>query len=112
MKRPLCVCGCRRPGVHRHHVFLEQRLPARARRDGRNLVWLSFDCHGAHHGGGPGRLPLTALPDAVFEFAAEIVGPSAFDYFRRRYRGDDPRLAALLDLPVPERAPVGRRLRP
>ena len=38
-----------------------------------------------------------ALPDSVFSFAAELVNAGwAFEYLRRRYSGDDPRLEALL----------------
>lgn len=112
MTRPLCVTGCGRRGAHRHHVILEQRLPRRLKADARGLVWLCFDCHQRHHAGGPGRLHVRCLPDSVFALAGEALGPAAFDYFKRRYNGADPRVDALLQIPAPDRAPVGRRTRP
>lgn len=64
--------------------------------DGRNLVLIAHDCHGAHHSRAR-PLPLRVLPDSVFEFAAELMGAeAAFEYLRRRYTGKDPRLEALL----------------
>jgi len=64
--------------------------------DKRNLVWLAYDCHMAHHNRAP-ALTLAKLPDSVFEFAAELLGPGeAFEYLRRRYDGQDARLDALL----------------
>lgn len=102
--KPRCVCGCGRRGGHDHHVVYRQELRHRASRersyraletDRRNIVVVAFDCHGGHHSGAR-RLPLHVLPDAVFEFAGELMGPAAFDYLERRYAGGDPRLDALL----------------
>jgi hypothetical protein len=108
------VCGCGRRGRHRHHVVYQQELRARMRAggrldkerreayaraisDSRNLVWMDFDCHFAHHNASR-RLPLSVLPDSVFEFAVELMGASAaYCYLRRYYAGEDPRLDALLD---------------
>lgn len=56
---------------------------------------MAFDCHLAHHGRSR-VLPLERLPDSVFAFAVELLGPAAFDYLRRRYGGEDVRLDALL----------------
>jgi hypothetical protein len=65
-------------------------------RDPRNLVPVTFACHGAHHGRSR-PLPLRVLPDAVFEFAAELMGDGpAYEYLNRTYVGRDPRLDALL----------------
>ena len=64
-------------------------------RDPRNLVPVAFACHGAHHGRSR-PFELGALPDEVFEFTGELLGPAGFDYLRRRYVGEDPRLDALL----------------
>jgi hypothetical protein len=108
-----CVCGCGRPVAARHHVVYEQELRkvvgalrhtglARVDRDRllrlttdpRNLVFVAFDCHGAHHSGAR-RYPLSVLPDSVFEFAAEVLGPRAHRYLRARYAGDDARLDLL-----------------
>jgi hypothetical protein len=63
--------------------------------DPRNHVPVAFACHGNHHGRSR-PFPLERLPDAVYEFAAELMGPAAFDYLRRRYSGEDARLDALL----------------
>jgi hypothetical protein len=64
--------------------------------DPRNLVPVAFVCHERHHS----RflpLELRVLPDSVFEFAAELLGPGpAHLYLARYYRGRDPRLDALL----------------
>lgn len=108
-----CVCGCGRAGRHRHHAVYQQEIRARmgaagrldktARRalaravaDQRNLVWMDFDCHLAHHNASR-RLRLRLLPDSVFVFAAELLGgPAAYEYLRRRYVGGDRRLDDLL----------------
>lgn len=118
--RPRCICGCDERVAAQHHVVYKQELKrvASERGDGRrpggwpggswktlvndprNLVHVAFDCHGAHHlRAKPYRLVM--LPDSVFEFAAEVLGPGkAFNYLRRRYDGKDERLDALLDGPV------------
>jgi hypothetical protein len=96
--RSRCVCGCRKRGVHRHHVVYEQHVVRAGGKlkDARNLVWLAFDCHLAHHGRSR-VLPLGVLPDSVFVFASELLGAgAAFEYLRRRYAGEDARLDALL----------------
>ncbi len=107
-----CVCGCGRRGRQRHHVVYCQELRRVARqvaggppnvalemeleRDARNLVWVAVDCHAGHHARSA-QLPLRVLPDSVFEFAAEVLGAGpAYEYLRRRYAGEDPRLEALV----------------
>ncbi len=113
--RGSCFCGCKRPAVHRHHVIYAQELrrvvadgrslrmalPAPDREhlaalvsDPRNLVAVAFECHGAHHGRSV-PYELSVLPDSVFEFAAEVLGPRAHGYLRRRYAGRDARLDEL-----------------
>ncbi len=62
--------------------------------DPRNLVPVAAQCHGAHHGRSV-PYELSMLPDSVFEFAAEVLGPRAHGYLRRRYVGRDPRLDEL-----------------
>ena len=101
-ERPLsnaCVGpDCHRRGVHAHHAVYRQHLPAGTLRDPRNLVRVCFECHGAHHGRSR-VLPLRVLPDPVFAFAADALGPSAaYSYLARYYTGPDPRLDALLDI--------------
>lgn len=111
--RRRCVCGCGRRAQHGvgHHVIYQQQLrkltvrdvgpPDIAReialiRDKRNLVPVALECHHAHHNGSR-KLPLAVLPDGVFEFAGEVMGPGkAYDYLRRHYANDDPRHDALL----------------
>lgn len=114
--RGLCFCGCKRPAVARHHCIYEQELrnvvaagrsskaalPAADRAllaelvsDPRNLAPVAFDCHGAHHLRAQ-PYSLSVLPDSVFEFAAEVLGPRAHGYLRRRYAGRDERLDDLL----------------
>ncbi len=104
--RRCCACGCgRKKGLHRHHVVYQQRLRQvdaerfdTLRADPRNIVLLAFRCHGQHHARRE-VLPLRVLPDSVYEFAAEVLGYGpAFEYLRRHYAGDDPRLDALLDV--------------
>lgn len=108
-RRARCVCGCGQASANNHHVIYQQELRHRkntaewrAMRNGvkiahdpRNLVPMAFDCHMAHHNRSR-VLSLVVLPDVAFEFAGLLMGPAAFDYLRRRYRGDDPRLEALL----------------
>lgn len=98
-----------------HHVVTQQKLREVARsrvkgligswdrqlvRDERNLVGVAFDCHNNHHRGARDehRLALSALPDECYEFAAEVLGAAAaYEYLRRNYRGEDPRLVRLLE---------------
>lgn len=117
--KPRCVCGCggRAAPGRGHHVVYQQHikklllerhrernvpgpldlvLEERLLNDKRNLVPISRKCHAAHHNASK-RLPLRVLPDSVFEFARELLGAgAAFEYLRRRYAGNDPRLDALL----------------
>lgn len=94
-----CFCGCGNRAVHRHHVVYVQELrrAGGSPRDRRNLVLVAHDCHGGHHNRSH-PYALRVLPDSVFEFAAEVLGPGpAFEYLKRRYSGDDVRLDALLE---------------
>lgn len=95
-RRPRCI-ACAGRAVHRHHTIYEQHIEREGGdvADDRNLVWVCFQCHGAHHGRSA-PLELGMLPDSVFAFAFDLLGPASFDYMRRRYSGDDPRLEALL----------------
>lgn len=113
----LCFCGCGARAEDRHHCLYEQDLrrayrstrPAAVRGglekdpawleltyDPRNLVSVSRRCHSNHHSRArPYHLPM--LPDSVFEFAAEVLGAGrAYNWLRRHYNGEDPRLDALL----------------
>jgi hypothetical protein len=111
--RQVCVCGCGARAVALHHVVYQQQLRVVARQqrrdalertlreralvgDVRNLVPVAFACHGQHHSR-QAPLDLRVLPDSVFEFAAEVLGPGpAWSYLDRRYRGRDPRMDAML----------------
>lgn len=64
--------------------------------DYRNLIALCPGCHAAHHSRAR-PLALAILPDSVFAFAREAMGDSrAYEYLRRFYTGEDPRLDVLL----------------
>lgn len=81
-----------------HHVVYQQRVRSAGGDPGdlRNLILVGDDEHERHHNRSR-PFPLTRLPDSAFEFAAELLGRgSAYNYLRRRYAGDDPRLANLL----------------
>lgn len=75
-----------------HHVVYAQEVRRRGGNewDGRNAMRLCDRCHGKHHG--PQRIALGRLSEANLDFAFELLGPFAYDYLRRRYTGDDPRL--------------------
>jgi hypothetical protein len=95
-----CVCGCMRRAVHSHHVVYQQELRRRggSTTDVRNIVRIAGKCHRWHHDRHV-VLPLAVLPDGAFEFAVELMGAgAAYEYLRRRYAGEDPRLAALLSV--------------
>lgn len=103
---------CLKRAPHRHHVVYEQELqrrwdsspevrerwPAyrRLREDCRNLVDMCHHHHFAHHDGSRSKIELSMLPDEALEFAFELLGAYAYDYLRRRYAGDDPRLESHL----------------
>jgi len=58
---------------------------------------MAFNCHGAHHGRSR-TLSLAVLPDSAYSFAVEVLGAgAAYEYLRRRYTGDDPRLTSILE---------------
>jgi hypothetical protein len=78
-RRPSCICGCGQRSVHDHHAVYEQHVERAGGdvKDGRNLVPVAFACHGAHHGRSR-PFELGMLPDSVYEFAGELLGPSVF----------------------------------
>lgn len=115
-----CICGCGQVGRHKHHAIYQQHIRQYAKhdptgwgwgyeekaavssrvagllRDKRNLIPVAFECHDAHHRGAE-RYRLHMLPDSVFEFAEELMGPGpAYEYLRRHYDGSDMRLELLL----------------
>jgi hypothetical protein len=66
------------------------------RSDERNMIPLCDPCHDRHHSRQE-PLPLSVLPDSVYEFAAEVLGlDAAWSYLSRRYEGADARLDALV----------------
>lgn len=107
MNPPLCICGCGQMAVALHHIVFQQELRrvaggdealrVRLVSDERGMVPVAQSCHErAHSRSRP--LPLSALPDEVFEFAEETLGTGrAYNYLRRTLIGEDPRLDALLD---------------
>jgi hypothetical protein len=100
-----CVCGCGQPAVQRHHCVTRSTIRKQGRtkaerialeRDERNLAPIAASCHYDHHAHAR-KLPASVLPDSVFVFAAELMGPgAAFEWLIRHYEGQDPRLDALL----------------
>lgn len=97
-----CACGCGRPATILHHCVRRQEI---RRYDGsmgdeRNLIPLAHDpCHEWHHNAAR-RLRSSVLPDSVFEFAAELMGPGrAANFMIRHYSGavNDKRVLGLLD---------------
>ena len=93
----LCEGGSR--VLAAHHVCYKQHVVA-ARGDvwdPRNRLVLCATCHTRHHAGGEGRLKALTLRPENYVFAAELLGPgAAYEYVRRRYRGRDVRLGAML----------------
>ncbi len=95
-QNPACANGKGR--LHVHHCVYAQAVVREGgdKWDPRNRLLLCSFCHLSHHKGGT-PLPIAVLPDSVFEFGAELLGPeAAFEYIKRRYAGNDPRHAALL----------------
>lgn len=92
------VCGARRV-THGHHVIYEAEVARHRpteRHDLRNRLVVCVPCHGSHHKRTK-PIHLNNLPDSVFQYGAELLGPGrAYEYLRRRYDGADPRLDALL----------------
>lgn len=98
-----CVI-CKSKRVVSHHTVYEQEV----RRRDRSLIWdvrnrtpICGRDHMRHHDDSPWKIPLAKLPDAAIEFAIDLLGPFAYDYLRRHYSGDDPRLDAALNKPGP-----------
>ena len=80
-----------------HHVTYRQavRRASGDEWDPRNAMTLCTSCHGHHQRGRV--IPLTSLSAGALEFAVDLLGAGpAFEYLRRRYAGDDPRLESHL----------------
>lgn len=78
-----------------HHVIEKQwlRINHKPRWDPRNALLLRTRVHELHTGKlEHNKIPLSALRDENFEFAFEQMGAAAYNYLRRHYRGEDPRL--------------------
>lgn len=98
-RRQRCECCKLRAAKQGHHVVYKQELRRRnwPLYDLRDMMALCDECHDEHHS--PNwKLPLTALSDENLRFAFGLLGAHAFDYLRRRYGGDDPRLNEQLAL--------------
>ncbi len=101
-----CFCGCGKRAEDRHHIVRQQELRRaaggftqtrdRLLNDPRNIVGVARRCHANHHSRAR-PYHLWMLTDAVFTFAAEVLGAGkAHGYLARHYNGSDPRLDALL----------------
>lgn len=85
------VCGSS-DRLQLHHVVYEQNVRRAGGNpwDPRDSLTTCIRCHcGHHHGSG---ITLMLLRDENFDFAFELLGAAAYDYLRRHYTGDDPRL--------------------
>lgn len=94
-----CCAVCGKGGAFDPHHVVEKKKIKSVRRtetlwDVRNALRLCPQCH-ADHTGRSKKVPLRKLRDANYEFAAWLLGGSAFYYLRAHYDGDDPRLSAL-----------------
>lgn len=98
------TCGGASRKLDEHHVVYRQHIRAHGgdQWDSRDALLLCAACHQSHHHRGR-VLPLTALRDENCEFAFELLGTAAYDYLRRYYAGEDPRLDALLEAEYPRR---------
>lgn len=87
-----------RRGAHSHHVTYEQELRNRGLPlyDRMNLMELCVDCHFGHHNRSK-VIPLMMLSDDHLEYAFAKLGAFAYDYLKRRYAGEDPRLELRLE---------------
>lgn len=93
------VCGVKRAN-HQHHVVYKQEVRRSAGdiNDPHNAFAICTGCHTKHHGANGPKIQLTLLRDENYQFAASLMGSGrAYEYLRRRYDGDDPRLDALLN---------------
>lgn len=92
--------GCRARGRWQaHHIVYEQHAKRVGNpHDERNALKIGGCCHYAHHQAVL-RIPTEALPDAAIDYAFELFGAAAFDYFGRHYAGsrDDARIVGRLD---------------
>lgn len=98
-RRQRCECCKVRAAKQGHHVVYKQELRRRnwPLYDLRDQMPLCDDCHDKHHS--PNwKIPLATISDATIDFAFGLLGAFAFDYLRRRYSGDDPRLKQRLEL--------------
>lgn len=99
------VCAvCRRGGsFDAHHVIEKQELERRGlwKWDTRGALRLckgALGCHDQHtYKGGDSRVPLAKLTSTNIDYAFEVLGAFAYDYLKRRYYGEDPRLERRLE---------------
>lgn len=95
-EHPACPGDCGRLCLH--HVVYRQHVEGAAGDvwDTRNAMTIGAGCHLSHHVRGRRVIPASALPTSAYDFARDLLGPGgAYEYIRRRYQGDDPRLAEL-----------------
>lgn len=86
-----------------HHVLLEQRVERHwgvaytlaHKYDTRNALRIATWVHELHHTASK-RIELRFLRDENIAYAFELLGPAAYDYFKRHYAGWDPRVELAL----------------
>lgn len=92
-----CFCGCGARPAHWHHAIRESVIERHGGNpdDHRVLLAAGHLCHFNAHWSAFRRYRLDQLPNRVFEFAADLMGPGARAELRRQYDGDDPRMEML-----------------
>lgn len=90
-------CGSRQ-AINRHHVVYRQHVRAEHgdEWDPDNALGLCGSCHPRHHHQKT-KLPLIRLRPENIAFAFRLLGTGGYDYLRRRYAGEDPRLELALE---------------
>ena len=83
--------GCKKRAQVNHHVIYEQHvIKAHGDPDDpHDALGLCNDCHTSHHRRGR-VLPVSVLRPENIAFGFDLLGPAAYDYFRRYYRDDAP----------------------
>lgn len=85
-------CSQRRASAA-HHVLYKQHLARYAEPlwDRRNSMALCGDCHERHHARSR-PIQASVLNVVQIDYIFEVLGPNGYDYIRKRYPGEDPRL--------------------
>lgn len=96
-------CEKPRAAWEAHHCVYEQHIKDYT--EDPTILWhpdnalrLCKTCHKEKQHARKSPVPVSALRTENFEFAERLMGaPAAYEYFRRYYRGTDPRLEAFVE---------------